>query len=391
MTIQIRNIPVSFWIRSSVRYLLVSHGFRLIQAVVVLTALSFVLTGSRIVAIDRYGNRADIVAAIVVTIVVIALLTALNRRVMNAIDRRFFREAYNAELVLTELGEAIPTLSKTSQLVELVADKISDALHPENVTIFLDDEEAGAYVAVFSINALTTSPESGFGLRHLVLHYDDGLIDRLRKTKRLDSLEFAEVDFSERLHHQGIVSGRSENQTLLAVRSSLLILSLQGICMNSFTGQRLSDLPYAGRQASAYRWQQIATFIENINVIVGSLRKGGTRADQMAAEVQRHLSAAGLENNVWNLCTCLPALGIGGGYYDYFETTSSASVAIADVAGRNRRRAVDVNGSGFAALSTHFKLVLEDVVSSMIAPATLTATGDMRHSFLQSLIKRHVA
>src|SRR5258708_27054948 len=146
----LRTLTVSFLIRRSVRYLLVSHGFRLFQAVVVLAALSFVLTGSRIAFIDQYGNRADIVASIFVTVATIALLTMLNRRVMTAIDRRFFREAYNAELILTELGEAIPTLSKTKQLVELVSSKISDALHPENVIIFLDNEDTRTYVATFS-------------------------------------------------------------------------------------------------------------------------------------------------------------------------------------------------------------------------------------------------
>src|SRR6266487_7185899 len=170
MTIQLRNIPVSFLIRRSVRYLLVSHGFRLIQAVIVLAALSFVLTGSRIAAIDQYGNRADIVASIFVTVVTIALLTVLNRRVMTAVDRRFFREAYNAQLVLTELGEAIPTLSKTKQLLELVGDKISDALHPENVTIFLDDENAEAYVVAFSFDASKAGVALPSRFRSSVLH-----------------------------------------------------------------------------------------------------------------------------------------------------------------------------------------------------------------------------
>jgi hypothetical protein len=103
MIIHIRNMPVSFLIRRSVRYLLVSHGFRLIQAIVVLAALNFVLTGSRIIKIDQFGNRADIVAAIFVTIATIALLSALNQRGMTAIDRRFFREAYNSQLILTDL------------------------------------------------------------------------------------------------------------------------------------------------------------------------------------------------------------------------------------------------------------------------------------------------
>src|SRR6266852_3092695 len=147
MMTQLQKIPVSFLIRRSVRYLLVSHGFRLIQAVAILAALSFVLTGPRIAFIDQYGNRADIVASIFVTIATIALLTTLNRRVMTALDRRFFREAYNAELILTELGEAIPTLTTTKQLVELVASKISDALHPENVTNVQNEKYRSAYVA----------------------------------------------------------------------------------------------------------------------------------------------------------------------------------------------------------------------------------------------------
>ena len=108
-------------IRSSVRYLLVSHGFQLIQAVAVLAALSFTLTGSRIVRIDRYGNRADILASIVVTIVTVGLLTAINRRAKAAIDRRFFREQYDARQILADVGEAIRTSSTTEQVLEVHA------------------------------------------------------------------------------------------------------------------------------------------------------------------------------------------------------------------------------------------------------------------------------
>ena len=225
MTIKLRNIPVSFLIRRSVRYLLVSHGFRLLQAVVVFAALSFVLTGSRIAAIDQYGNRADIVASIFVTIVTIALLTALNRRVMTAVDRRFFREAYNAQLVLTELGEAIPTLSKTKQLLELVGDKISDALHPENVIIFLDDEAAGAYIAAFSSAASKAGAALASRLRKVVLHYDDGPVNRLRQSKFLQSVEFAESDLLPQdpsLNGHSVVNDH-RRQTLRSAHPSLLI------------------------------------------------------------------------------------------------------------------------------------------------------------------------
>ena len=150
MSVQVWHVPLRFLIRRSARYLLVSRGFRIVQAVAVLAALSFMLTGLRIAAIDRYGRRADIVATIFITIAITALLTGVNRRVMNSIDRRFFREAYNAKQILTELGEVITTLSKTKQLLDLVGGKISDALHPANVTIFLEDDDTGAYVVALS-------------------------------------------------------------------------------------------------------------------------------------------------------------------------------------------------------------------------------------------------
>jgi sigma-B regulation protein RsbU (phosphoserine phosphatase) len=369
-------IPVSFLIRRSVRYLLVSHGFRFLQTVVVLAALSFVLTGSRIAVIDGYGNRADIVASIFVTVATIALLTTLNRRVMASIDRRFFREAYDAELILTELGEAIPTLSKTKQLVELVANKITDALHPENVTIFLDDEERGAYVAAISSDAsragvaLPTRPCS------LVLHYDEWPINQLRKSI-LNLPESSEA---------GLLSPRSglkvyslpsdhDNLTLRAVHSTLLMpIAANGRLRGLISlGQRLSDLPYAqeDNRLLLVVANQMGTFIENMELLSRLVEEEHTARElEMAAEVQRHLFPAdGLEDDTLEIYgICLPALRVGGDYYDYFDTDEHRTcIAIADVAGKGIAAALlmsTVQASLRCQLISGDKS-LADVVSSM--------------------------
>jgi phosphoserine phosphatase RsbU/P len=344
MSIQLRNISVRFLIRRSVRYLLISHGFRIIQAVVVLAALSFMLTGSRIAAIDRYGNRADIVATIFVTIATTALLTVLNRRVRTAIDRRFFRKAYNAEQILTELGEAIPTLSKTKQLVELVTDKISEALHPENVTIFLDDEDTGAYVVAFSSDASKAGAALPSRLRNVVLHYDEGLINRLRKSMYLTSVTLTDADFLPQrpgLERVSVLSDH-ESRTLAGVRSSLLIpIDSHGRLHGLISlGKRLSDLPYAKEDKVLLLVvaNQMATFIENMKLISRMAEEERVERElKMAAEVQRHLFPAdGLEDDDLEIYgTCLPALGIGGDYYDYFDMDERRTgIAIADVAGK---------------------------------------------------------
>jgi sigma-B regulation protein RsbU (phosphoserine phosphatase) len=339
----LRTTPVSFLIRRSVRYLLISHGFRLLQALVVLGALSFVLTGSRIAFIDQYGNRADIVASIFVTIATIALLTMLNRRVMTAIDRRFFREAYNAELILTELGEAIPTLSKTKQLVELVANKISDALHPENVTIFLDDEDAGAYVAAFSSATSRAGSALSSRLGDLVLSYNEWPINQIRKSI-LNSVEVIEADHlsnGPRLEAESVPSDH-EGQTLRAARSTLLIpIAANGRLHGLISlGQRLSELPYAREDERLLLVvaNQMATFIENMELLGRMVEEERiARELEMAAAVQRHLFPAdGLEDDALEIYgTCLPALGVGGDYYDYFHMDDRRTgVAIADVAGK---------------------------------------------------------
>jgi len=344
MTIRIRNTPVSFVIRQSVRYLLVSNGFRLLQAIVVLAALGFMLTGSRITTIDQLGGRADIVAAICVTIATMALLTALNRRVMTAIDRRFFREAYNAELILTELGETIPTLSKTKHVVELVANKISDALHPQNVTIFLDDKDVGAYVAALSSDVSKAGSTPRSQLRSLVLQYDEALVKGLRVSKLLDSVQLTEGDpLSQDSGWKEVsVPFSYEGQTLRNLRSSLLIpIASNGHLLGLISlGPRLSELPYAreDKRLLLVVANQIATFIGNMKLISRMAEEErNARELEMAAEVQRHLFPVdGLEHDALEIYgTCLPALGVGGDYYDYFDVDDRRTgIAIADVAGK---------------------------------------------------------
>src|SRR5262249_44160588 len=68
-------IPVRLIVRRSVRYLLVSRGFIIVQAAVVFAVLSFLLTGSRLEYIDSYGQRADIIVTMAATALAIALLT----------------------------------------------------------------------------------------------------------------------------------------------------------------------------------------------------------------------------------------------------------------------------------------------------------------------------
>jgi len=62
----------------------------------------------------------------------------LNRRVLPIIDRRFFRDTYDARQILTDLSRAIRRMaSRPEQLLQRVTEEIAAALHPSRLAIFL--------------------------------------------------------------------------------------------------------------------------------------------------------------------------------------------------------------------------------------------------------------
>jgi sigma-B regulation protein RsbU (phosphoserine phosphatase) len=331
------HTPLKYLIRRSVRYLLIARGFVLLEAAVVIAALSYVLTGSRIAAIDRLGNRADIVASIFVTALAIAVLRFANHRVMGVIDRRFFREAYNTHLVLTQLDEAARTVSNIDQLIVLVASKISDALHPESITIFMEDEATGELVSVFRTSPTASARLNGKESR-LVLPNDGLITKRIRESTPTTVLDIQSRDLDAMI----AASCPAEKRALLVAHSALLI----PIASNSHLygivslGPRLGDLPYSKEDV-----ELLLVVAAQMSAVIGNAKLIRRMADEerinreleMAADVQQHLFPnATLEDPALELSgVCIQARRVGGDYYDYFTLGHGrVGMAIADVAGK---------------------------------------------------------
>lgn len=67
----------------------------------------------------------------------IFLLNGITNRLAVLIDRRFFREAYNAEQILSELAERVRTIVETEPLLATVTQRISEALHVSRMAVLL--------------------------------------------------------------------------------------------------------------------------------------------------------------------------------------------------------------------------------------------------------------
>jgi sigma-B regulation protein RsbU (phosphoserine phosphatase) len=339
-------IPVRLILRRGVRYLLVSRGFIIIQAVVVFTLLSFLLTGARLEAIDSLGERADIVVTMAATALAIAGLTFLNQRVMPMIDRRFFRETYDAQKVLSELGMEMRRVSTVEQLLERAVAKIQDALHVENVTIFLRDRETGDYTCAISSRLNTDGVSTSHRDLSLALSADGVLVERLSRNANPRPVDFDRyLPWTEDVlsRELGMNDQRTrENSTLRRVRSALLLpVSTKDQLLGIISlGRRLGDLPFSrdDRHLLMAVALQMALAIQNAELVEEIAIEERLRHElAIATTVQQRLfpenppEMASLELSG----VCYPARGVGGDYYDFIVLDpGKVGIAVADVAGK---------------------------------------------------------
>jgi len=278
----------------------------------------------------------------VVSIVVWEITGLLHRRVIApAIDRRFFRQAYNAQQVLSELGIAMRSVTDVREMGRLAASKIQDALHTESIRILLAESESDDFIPM-----TFWTPDGGRPAdRDLVLpadgycagrlrYYQTPLIVDARDQRSWTRYLIASADRGER-------QNRVEQETLKAANTAMLVPiaskdRLLGIIQ---LGRRLSDLPFSreDKQLLSAVASQMALSIENSQLVRRMAEEERLRHElEVAAEVQRRLfpetpELAALE--LWGVCH--PARGVGGDYYDFLSFEDGrVGLAVADVAGK---------------------------------------------------------
>lgn len=83
---------------------------------------------------------------VVLAMVLLAVVAAQGRRTaMDRIDRRFFREQYDARHILADLTDSMSGASSHSQVADRLRDGIERALHPESIDVLLLDLEGNYF------------------------------------------------------------------------------------------------------------------------------------------------------------------------------------------------------------------------------------------------------
>jgi phosphoserine phosphatase RsbU/P len=258
------------------------------------------------------------------------------------LDRRFFRDTYTAQKLLTELGESVRQITDIQTLVETISKKLQQALHSANVTFLLHDHKTGNYSSQFS--QVYQSRRSISSIPPAKVTWEKDFLAVTKITKELNCIDLDLTDPDCWWHKQ---SGNLEKKNfeldcLRTVNPALLLPitnkdSLEAIIV---LGPKLAEVPYTreDKQMLLSAALQIGLALENVKLINQAVEEQKLKKElEMAMEVQQRLFPQILPSfpSLEIAACCFPARGVGGDYYDFIELDSqNLGIAVADVAGK---------------------------------------------------------
>ena len=324
-----KAMGVGLALRQGLQYTLAKGGIRTLQ---ILCMGAVILTGIRLAA-NASHDRPQKTVVILVGVTAYFTIRRVADHLRTWLDRRFFRENYNTENILTELSEQVRSMVEPKSLLETVAARISETLHVPQVAVLLG--AAGTYRPAFALGYASV-PTVAFPSK-------SGTAMVLTSQK-----EPARVFLNDRdswvYREQGI--GDEERGKLAALKSELLLpLAVRDKLLGFISlGPKRSEEPYTGSDVRLLKSvaAQTGLALENANLMQTiadevAHRERLNREVEIAREVQERLfpqklpPIAGLDY----AGHCRPALGVGGDYYDFLALPKDRlGIAIGDVSGK---------------------------------------------------------
>jgi sigma-B regulation protein RsbU (phosphoserine phosphatase) len=162
-----RAMDVRVVLRQGLQYLLATTGIRILQIAI---SAGIIVLAATMGASSSVATRVGLIAA---GFGLVVGLGAFTDRLRHWIDRRFFREAYEADRILADLATRVRTMVETGPLLETVATRVAEALHVPRIAIFLNGD--GAFRPVYALG-YGAAPRGSFTEQSLTLR-------RLRQTQ----------------------------------------------------------------------------------------------------------------------------------------------------------------------------------------------------------------
>ncbi|HZL68576.1 MAG TPA: SpoIIE family protein phosphatase [Candidatus Limnocylindrales bacterium] len=323
-----RAMDVRVVVRQGLRYAVAKNGVRTLQVLAIL-----VVTLTALALIGQNRERPQKIIVIALGLVAIFTIRSLTEKIGAWIDRRFFREAYDAERVLSELSDSVRGMVEARSLIETVAERISETLHIPRVAILLNG--VGAYRPVCAL---------GYGaVPDIAFPASAGTVKLLQKESEPARVYFD--DPNSWLYREPEMTEEDRSRLTELDAALLLPLSTRDKLLGFISlGPKLSDEPYSRTDLRLLKSvaAQTGLALENAQLISEIAdgvvqRERLNREVEIAREVQERLFPQTLPPiaGIAYAGACRSALGVGGDYYDFLALPAGKlGIAIGDVSGK---------------------------------------------------------
>ena len=320
-----RAMEAQMVIRQGLRYALARRGLWIVRALLIAGAVFYINYAFS----DKRGLL-DRILSIAILIFAIVLRGRFSNAASRWIDHRFFREAYQSELVLSELSADVRRITDSHLLLSTVAGRISGTLHVSRMAIFVRNEDrfcVSETVGPEPVNAYCLPAQS----QSVKLLSEAASPERVYFDDPRSWVHAAAEDEQQKLRDL-------DAEVLLALPGRDVLLGLIAL------GPKLSEEPYSPSDLRLLQSvaSQTGFALENAQLLQTVARETASRERlnreiEIARDVQQRLFPQSCPRvDGLDYCGhCRPALAVGGDYYDFLPRSGDRlSIALGDVSGK---------------------------------------------------------
>ncbi len=253
-----------------------------------------------------------------------------SKRMQRWLDRKFFREAYNSEVVLSDLSEQARGFTDKGPLIDTVLHRISEVLHVPQMAVWL--RASPAFHLQQAIGIDVAGP--------ILLSESSATVKNLVRTNRPATV------YSDRPEPWFTEASPQERDVLRQVNAELLLPlpGREGLMGVMALGPKRSEESYTPTDLRILQSVAAQTGLAlEVTELAESLASEAAQRERLhreieiAREVQQRLFPQRIPQvaGVSLAGMCRPALAVGGDYYDLIELEDGRlGFAIGDVSGK---------------------------------------------------------
>jgi sigma-B regulation protein RsbU (phosphoserine phosphatase) len=289
------------------------------------------------------NNQLFIVASL---IVVAFVFDPIKQRFQNWIDRIFFHERYDYQQALLEFTQELPRLMETGHILNSIVSRLSSTMHIEKISVFICGEKEGCNSASQNLDQADCVFSDG----------DYTLMALLQKTRKPVDLHLLGDEYD-------ITDLKDEEKEKL-LRSGI-VLAVPMLLQDRLVGFINVGPKMSGKVYSQEDINLLATVAGQAAIAIENSRLHKSEIDQqrvkeeldLARKIQQGLfpkanpKVSGLDISG----VSVPALSVGGDYYDFIQLDSNKILAVvADVSGKGMSAALYMSKvQGMIQLAAH--------------------------------------